>query len=239
MNAHHVDFAEWDAAYVMGALSPSDRRAFEVHLETCERCRQAIAEIAPTIGLLARIDRTRAESLAAEPAVMADAGPPQALREGLVSSARRERLRRQRTWWFGGLAAAAVLVAAIVVALNVAVAPALRSTQTFALESVRSAPLSASVELADVAWGTRIGLVCRYDDVPGSGAPEDGWPYSLYVIDENGAASQVSTWRALPGSTARLDAATDLDVSEMSAIEIRSLGGDDVFMRVELDSADG
>jgi len=233
----HVDFAEWDAAYVLGALSPSDRRAFESHMETCDRCRDAIAEIAPTIGLLARIDRTRAESLAVRTPTPADVGPAESLRDDVVARLRRQTRRRRRTWWLAGVAAAAVVVAVVLLAVNVA--PAQRGIQTYALESVSDAPLSASVELAEVAWGTRIALVCHYDSVAGSDAPEDGWPYSLYVIGDDGAASQVSTWRAPPGSTARLDAATELDIADLAAVEIRSLDGDDVFMRVGLDPTEG
>jgi len=239
MNPDHVAFADWDAAYVLGALSPADRHAFESHLETCDRCRDAIAEIAPTVGLLARIDRTRAESLAAETPAPVDDGPAENLRDEVVSRGRRHTQRRRRTMWLGGFAAAAALVVVVLLAVNLAIAPAQRGIRTLALESVSDAPLAASVELTDVTWGTRIGLVCHYDDVPGSDVPEDGWPYSLYVVADDGTASQVSTWRAPPGSTARLDAATELDVADMAAIEIRSLDGEDVFMRVDLDSADG
>lgn len=35
MNADHAQFAEWDAAYVLGALNSADRRLFEAHLEDC------------------------------------------------------------------------------------------------------------------------------------------------------------------------------------------------------------
>ena len=34
-------YAEWDAAYVLGALSPSDRRTYERHLAECAACRAA------------------------------------------------------------------------------------------------------------------------------------------------------------------------------------------------------
>ena len=46
MSDDHARFAEWDAAYVIGALSPADRREFEAHLDSCERCMRAVAEIA-------------------------------------------------------------------------------------------------------------------------------------------------------------------------------------------------
>ena len=32
-------YAEWDAAYVLGALSPAERLEFEGHLSGCGRCR--------------------------------------------------------------------------------------------------------------------------------------------------------------------------------------------------------
>ena len=44
------EFAEWDAAYVLGALSPSDRRAYERHLAECDACRAAVADLAVSTG---------------------------------------------------------------------------------------------------------------------------------------------------------------------------------------------
>src|SRR3981189_1348475 len=38
-------YATWDAAYVLGSLSSAERREYEAHLETCDRCRSAVAEI--------------------------------------------------------------------------------------------------------------------------------------------------------------------------------------------------
>ncbi|WP_164861876.1 zf-HC2 domain-containing protein, partial [Microbacterium sp. CPCC 204701] len=42
MNPDHVHFADWDAAYVVGALSPADRRMFEEHVDACLACRDAL-----------------------------------------------------------------------------------------------------------------------------------------------------------------------------------------------------
>ncbi len=39
MTPGHAHYADWDAAYVLGSLSPAERREFETHLEGCERCR--------------------------------------------------------------------------------------------------------------------------------------------------------------------------------------------------------
>ena len=34
-----------DGAYVLGALSPAERAAYERHLATCSFCREAVADI--------------------------------------------------------------------------------------------------------------------------------------------------------------------------------------------------
>ncbi|WP_206446629.1 zf-HC2 domain-containing protein [Agrococcus sp. KRD186] len=238
MSHDHERFADWDAAYVIGALSPSDRRAFEEHLEGCERCARAVAEIAPTLGLLARVDPGRAESMLGERSDdAAGAGERSAssmlTRDALLARAAREG-RMRRTRWVSMLAAAAVLVVALVVSMGGLLAPASSRGDVRAAELVAAGdlPLIASVELDPVGWGTRIELECSYQ---GSGGPAGGWTYVLVVVDRDGASSQISSWRAAPGSTARLSAATALDVADIAAVEIRAEGSGDVLMRAELD----
>ena len=50
-------YAEWDAAYVLGALSPVERLEFESHLSGCPACRSAVTEIAHLPGLLSQAAR--------------------------------------------------------------------------------------------------------------------------------------------------------------------------------------
>ena len=45
MSDNHETFAQWDASYVLGALTSGDRRAYEAHLEECERCRVSLSLI--------------------------------------------------------------------------------------------------------------------------------------------------------------------------------------------------
>ena len=243
MSQSHEQFADWDAAYVIGALSPADRRAFEAHLEGCQRCARAVAEIAPTLGLLARVDRERAESMLEEhEATAAEPGEPspsamQARHALLERAAREGRMRRSR--WAGMLAAAAVLVIALGVSIGGLLMPGSAHGEVRAAELVAAGdlPLTASVELEPVAWGTRVALECSY---AGSGGPSEGRPYVLVVVDREGASSQISSWRALPGSTARLSAATALELDDIAAVEIRSVGSEagvgDLLMRAEIDA---
>jgi carotenoid cleavage dioxygenase-like enzyme len=49
------EYAMWDAAYVLDALSDTDRREFEMHMAACGACQEAVAEldaVAPMLSLL-------------------------------------------------------------------------------------------------------------------------------------------------------------------------------------------
>ncbi|MFG6445204.1 anti-sigma factor family protein [Microbacterium sp. P07] len=225
MNPDHARFVEWDAAFVLGALSATDRRAYEEHLSTCAECTRAVAEVAPTVGLLSRVP-------APLPQPAAEAGPDAARRTQLISIAGRRARRRRNGWIAGTVAAAALVVAAIAVPL--AVQSSTDPGPVYALTDLADAPLEASVRLTDAAWGTRIDLVCRYSGEV-LDAPEGGWPYALAVVDADGESTTLSTWRAAPGSTTQLSAGTDLGVGDIGAVEIRTVAGDRVLMRYEAD----
>jgi anti-sigma factor RsiW len=51
-------------AYVLGALVPAEREAFERHLAECAICRDEVADLAVLPGLLGRLDFETARSIA-------------------------------------------------------------------------------------------------------------------------------------------------------------------------------
>jgi hypothetical protein len=53
-------------AYVLGALVPAERDAFEKHLADCAICREEVADLAVLPGLLGRIDFETARTIAQE-----------------------------------------------------------------------------------------------------------------------------------------------------------------------------
>ena len=57
------EFAMYDAAYVLGALSPVERREFEDHLKVCAACASSVGELAGLPGLMSTVS---IEGLAAE-----------------------------------------------------------------------------------------------------------------------------------------------------------------------------
>ncbi|WP_309066571.1 anti-sigma factor family protein [Microbacterium sp.] len=223
MTDDHARFAQWDAAYVLGALSAADRVRYEAHLAQCDRCRTAIAELAPIPGLLSRVPADRLDEAAAP----VGAAPDPARRADIIRIGRARARRSRRMRRIAALGVAAAVIAAVLIV------PVMRSLSpddslTVALEPVADRPLSASVRLEDVAWGTRIDMTCRYEDA--ADAPADGWTYLLVVVGEDGSETTLSSWRAFPESTATVSAGTALRADEIDRLEVRAARTGDVLL---------
>jgi hypothetical protein len=229
----HARYADGDGAYVLGALSSVERREFEAHLELCDRCRLAVADLSGLPGLLGRVDPERALSLLAPDDGGAESEAPVA--DLVARIERAERRRRVRRYGIVGAIAAAVLAAgAIATPVTIAAQP--HPTVAVALAPTTASPLSAEVQLTNVAWGTRIDMHCAYGPRSTWGYPRDegGAGYALWVVDRAGTASEVSTWKATSGSQVKLTAATALSVDEIARIEVRSAATDDVLLAKKL-----
>jgi anti-sigma factor RsiW len=73
MNDRADDIHEWDAAYVLGSLSATDRALFEAHLEGCDACMRSLAELSGLPGVLRLLPVEDALALMDEPDPAADA----------------------------------------------------------------------------------------------------------------------------------------------------------------------
>ncbi|MFJ6676733.1 anti-sigma factor family protein [Actinosynnema sp. NPDC091369] len=226
-------YRDWGAAYVLGSLSPGERREFEQHLAGCPECSGDVASFAGVPGILSVVPRDRALDLL-EPGAEADEPPP-ALLTGLVAA------ERSRRWRARVLVAAALVVAAFLgaaVALTVRpAAPAATSAAPppapdVALHQTLPSPVTASVRLVDEPWGTRIEVLCSYA-VP-DGPPPPVFAYALHVVAADGTAARIATWTAGPGSTTRPTATTELPRADITGIEIRLVQNDLVLLRVTL-----
>jgi anti-sigma-K factor RskA len=220
----HARFAEWDAAYVLGALSPAERRDFEHHLEECERCRAAVAELSALPGLLGRIDSERAFALLQDAVEArlgdetdAPAGLPADLVQRILARDRRQRIGR-RAGIVAGLAAAAAVAGIVIVPGVIAAQPDVDTS----LHQVVDSRLSANVRLTSVGWGTKVEINCSYAAEQGDGAGSGPWTYSLWVIGDDGDESEVSSWKASSGTTARVGGGTALALDDIASIEVRA-----------------
>lgn len=228
----HDDFATWDAAYVLGALSPTERRSFEEHAAGCDRCAAAVAELAGMPGLLARVPREQALALAeASPAPgdaplrpVEDPGPGPEVLPSLMEHARR---RRRRSRWVTATiaaAAAAVLVGVLALVLPAVIPAAHAPATTISMQQVEPSPLTASLSLTPEPWGTRVDSRCRYANVGGPYAAQ-AREYAMVVTDRQGRQTQVSTWTAAEGTVVGPVATTSVPVADIAAIDIRSDSG--------------
>lgn len=227
----HDEFATWDAAYVLGALSPTERRAFEAHLRECDRCSEAVAELAGMPGILSRVPREQAAALLEEPLSAASTadraaadGPGPDVLPSLLHRVRRRRVRAR--WLVAGLsaAAAAIVVGFAAFALPAILQPASAPTASVVMKQVEPSPLTADLRLTSEPWGTRIDSDCRYARLAGD---EGGhaWTYAMVVTDRSGAQHQISTWTAEEGTVATPVATTSIPIADIAAVDIRAAGG--------------
>ena len=217
------EFVLYDAAYVLGALSPNDRRDFEEHLKGCPACASAVGELAGLPGLMSKVSE---EQLNAQVEA-----PPATLLPSLARAVRHEHARRRLVVGTAA-AAAALLIAVGASAITHPDSPrppvatpssTLSGTANLALSAVIPSPVTASARLVDMAWGTRIDLTCSYN-AKGQ-FPAGGFPYALVVIDRKGVAQQVAAWKALPGRELTVMGASSLSRRDIAAVEVRTLSG--------------
>jgi hypothetical protein len=215
----HDEFAEWDAAYVLGALSASERAAYERHLAQCATCAEAVGGLAVLPGLLGRVSPENVPADDEPPTPPADLETR--TRAAAVTELSAHRRRRRNTL----IAAAAAFVFAVTAGgfvIHQQFGDSNPPGVSVAMHEVHTNPLRASIGLRDRAWGTEIAMTCTYP--PGAGASYRS-TYALYVVDDSGHASSVSTWSAGPGSTSSLTAATAVPRADISRVEVRDTAG--------------
>jgi anti-sigma-K factor RskA len=208
-------FEMFDGAYVLGALSDDDRRAYEAHLLECDACAASVRELQ---------DLPQALALAS-PSALEDDPPPLSLLPGLQRRVRRDRYRRR--WIVGGLAAAAA--ACIVSVAVVATRPDSPSSHPVAMQVVGPAHIHATADVRSVGWGTRIDLVCEYYD-----SVSNGRAYALVVVPRNGAPQKLGSWNLIPGKKAQYESGTSLKRADIAAVQITSEDGKTPLLTLNL-----
>jgi hypothetical protein len=241
-------YREWDAAYVLGALSADDRRNFERHLQTCPACAAAVAELAGLPGILSALPVAEAVAIDEATRVTPGAAAADHLRTaahqpGLVqrlAGAAVKRTRRTRIRWAVGAAAAATAIALGGGLLGAALAgsPAVQAgpaattpaestappsgpvTQVVDMEPVEADALTAALTITDTDWGTRFDWSCVYlNELWKNNGPQD---YDMVMTDRSGVSTVLATWTATSPSTENLAASTDVGREQIRSIEIRA-----------------
>ncbi|MGU3497806.1 zf-HC2 domain-containing protein [Mycobacterium sp. C31M] len=226
----HDRYATWDASYVLGALSPAERREFETHLQGCEHCRAAVGELTGMPALLGMLDLADLDSMEREPEL------PPTLRGDVLA---RVRVRQRRGRWLTtaalGLAAALLaigLVAVIrpeILGLQQDSPPAVAMLE---MGKVSETPINASIALSNYSWGTRIDMACSYGDWGRRDAPPQN--LGMVVIGRDGSRTQIATWLGLSGATALPSGNTPMRQSEIASVQLVSADDGKVLLERQL-----
>jgi hypothetical protein len=228
-------YVTWDAAYVLGSLSSAERREYEAHLETCKRCRSAVAEISGIPALLAMLDLEDVRALEDE-----TPDTPPLRPEVLDSVLDKVRWRRRRSRWLMS-AAVGVAAALLAVGLVIAIRPEIvglenytpqETVQALEMTKVSTTPINASISLTGFGWGTRIDMACTYGDWGQRDAPPQN--LGMVVVGRDGSHTQVATWLGLSGATALPSATTPIQKDEIAAVQLVSPDSGKVLLEKQL-----
>jgi Putative zinc-finger len=240
VNGH--DHAMWDAAYVLGSLSSAERREFEVHMDNCESCRQAVAEISGMPALLSRLDSDDVVAID-ERGQPKNAPPPMRpeLWTSLLTKVTWRRRRSRLAAWSTAAAAAAVLVVGIFVALQsnpgipTPVPPAQASSAGVAMTRVTPTSMSATVNLDPHEWGTQIQMTCTYGVWPetadGKDDDEAGDKLAMMVVGRDGSETQLATWVALTGVTAQPSGSISMPIEQIAVVQVVSVDNGNILLQ--------
>lgn len=214
-------------AYVLGALPPAERAAYERHLANCPSCREEVAQLAGLPGLLARLDPGTAGSIGQSKS----AAPPALLDTMLLrAGAERVRARRHHRWRPAVAVLAAICLAAVVglgvvlVSMDVVLVgdPSVAKPMVVTMTPVdEDTPVSAMVGYgSDPQGGTYISMACVYT----AASPHykgRAW-LDLWVFPRDGGpGSSVGGWEAGPGDRLTFSAKSPLRPEQIGRMEVR------------------
>jgi len=226
----------WDAAYVFGSLSSAERREYEAHLETCDRCRAAVADISGMPALLAMLDVEDVRALEKE-----QPEPPPLRPEVRQQVLDKVRWRRRRSRLLTSAAvglAAALLAAGLVIAVRPGIVGLQSGTtqvtaQQLEMNKLVTTPFSATISLNSFAWGTRIDMACVYGDwSSGGGVPPSN--LGMVVVGRDGSHTQIATWLGMSGATALPSGNTPVPVEKIAAVQLVSADSGEVLLERQL-----
>jgi putative zinc finger protein len=209
-----------DGAYVLGALSPAERAAYERHLSTCSFCREAVRDISTLPDLLSRLDAKEFAKLVDPSLSAAEEHHP--IRR-LVT-----RRKSAKTLTVRVVSSAATLLLILLVGVGVFVltrGPSASSATppgpAIAMMPVAGAsPLTATLRLTSKAGGTLINLTCSY-----SRSATKPFTFRLFAYGPDDEKEQIGSWQAAPGSDFPMEGVTHFAAGSLSRLELVQYDG--------------
>jgi anti-sigma factor RsiW len=229
-------YAMWDAAYVLGSLSASDRREFEAHMANCPECREAVAELSGVPALLSQLDRDDVAAInESEAAAGTGLATPKMSPELLPSLLATVRWRRRRTrvaTWVASAAAAAVLGVGVLVGVESqsSIAPQQVTASAQPMAQVGTNLLASTVSVSSQHWGTFINLKCVC--LAPLTAHHDA--LAMVVVGRDGTQTRLATWVADPGHTATPAGSISTPINQIAAVQVVSADTGQVLLERSL-----
>jgi anti-sigma factor RsiW len=217
------DLAEWDAAYVLGALNPDERRTYENYLATNPQRSAEVTELAGIPDILDVLSPEEALALTD----LGDGPAAQDRPDNVTPLARAERQRQSRRARFAGVIAVAAALAIVGGVVGATVFPrTTESVQTVAMAPMQpgSRPgLTAQLAVTEKKWGTELNWACEYT----KDWARDVESYDIVVTTRDGGQMVVGSWRPAGDEATGLSAATSVPTSEIRTVDIRVSGTDE------------
>ncbi|MFC4063844.1 anti-sigma factor family protein [Actinoplanes subglobosus] len=209
-----------DAAYVLGALSPIERAAYERHLATCSFCREAVADLALVPDMLDRLDAEEFVKLL-DPSLSALSRPAAA------PSIKKVRARPIRI-----VSSVAALVLFLIIGgglaywgFNAGEASSPPPGPSIAMTKVDPASsIAATVRITSTGAGSRVEMECSYS------ASARPYTFRLIAYGPDEQTEQLGSWLAQPGKKFQMPAATHFTEGSLSRLEL--VRSDDKVMLV-------
>jgi anti-sigma factor RsiW len=226
-------YALWDAAYVLGSLSASDRREFEAHMAECPQCREAVADLSGVPALLSQLDRAEVAAMDGSGRGAADTPPmsPELL-PSLLATVRWRRRRTRVVTWVASSAAAAVLGVGVLVGVQgyTSTPPQQSTASSQPMAQVGTTLLASTVQLSSQHWGTFINLKCVC--LAPLNAHHD--TLAMVVVGRDGSQTRLATWVAEPGHTATPAGSISTPVDQIAAVQVVSADSGQVLLQRSL-----
>lgn len=224
-------YVMWDAAYVLGSLSATERREFEAHLAGCPACREAVADLSGVPALLSQLGGD-------EVAVIHQSGPasvtpelsPQLLPSLLAKVSWRRRRTRIVTWVASSAAAVVLAVGVFVGVQGYSSSSPQVAAPSAPMAQVGTTLLSSTVQLSSEHWGTSINLRCVC--LAPINAPHD--TLAMVVVGRDGSQTRLATWVAEPGHTATPAGSISTPVDQIAAVQVVAADSGEVLLQRSL-----